>query len=76
MRRLTISLIVICLSISCFAQMRAAVDERMELTSIVFRIAGAEEFVNDQMQEYGEAIDRWFGKYSSHELIDHIRKMR
>ena len=76
MRRLTISLIVICLSISCFAQMRATVDERMELTSIVFRIAGAEEFVNDQMQEYGEAIDRWFGKYSSHELIDHIRKMR
>ena len=61
MRRLAISLIVICLSISCFAQMRATVDERMELTSIVFRIAGAEEFVNDQMQEYGEAIDRWFG---------------
>ena len=77
MRRfIAILIFIISLSTGCMAQMRATVDERMELTSIVFRIAGAEEFVNDQMQEYGEAIDRWFGKYSSHEWIDPIRKMR
>ena len=49
MRRfIAILIFTINLSMSCMAQMRATVDERMELTSIVFRLAGAEEFVNDQ----------------------------
>lgn len=76
MKRIFALLIISCLSINCFAQMQAKVDERIELTSIVFRLAGMEEFTAGQINEYEEAIDKWFGKYSSHRLIDHIRKMR
>lgn len=76
MKKIIALLIIVNCSINSFAQMRATVDERMELTSIVFRIAGIDEFVNNQMQDYGEAIDKWFGKYRKHELFEHIRKMR
>ena len=54
----------------CFGQLTCKVDERMELTSIVFRVAGIEEFTNDNIPEYAKAIDSWFGKYKSHKLID------
>lgn len=70
MKRIIALLIISCLSINCFAQMQAKVDERIELTSIVFRLAGMEEFTAGQINEYEEAIDKWFGKYSSHRLID------
>ncbi len=62
--------------IIAFGQLKSKVDERMELTSIVFRVAGIEEFTNDNIPEYAEAIDKWFGKYKSHKLIDLIKEMR
>ncbi len=62
--------------LDCFGQLKSRVDERMELTSIVFRIAGIEEFTNDNIPEYAKAIDSWFGKYESHKLIDLIKEMR
>lgn len=48
----------------------------MELQSIVFRLAGAQEFVNNDFKEYADAVDKYFGKYSDHEIIRFIQEIR
>lgn len=58
------------------AQIHSTVDERMELQSIVFRLAGAQEFVNNDFKEYSDAIDKYFNKYSDHEIIRFIQDIR
>ena len=76
MRFIAILIFTTSLSIGCMAQMRATVDERMELTSIVFRLAGAEEFVNDQMQtdsnwdKYVRLLDDFYRKSRFHEYFE------
>lgn len=52
------------------------VDERIELTSIAFRLAGAEEYVTDWMPEYLAEIDSCFAPYKDHELFSFIRESR
>lgn len=61
---------------SLSAQIHSAVDERMELQSIVFRLAGAQEFVNNDFKEYADAVDKYFGKYSDHEIVRFIQEIR
>ena len=72
---LSVAMFLSCVTL-CFGQLTCKVDERMELTSIAFRIAEVDEFINDKIPEYSEAIDKWFGKYKSHELFALIKKMR
>jgi len=50
------------------------VDERIELTGIVFRLAGAEEYVNEEITPYSNAIDAYFEKYKTHPLISYARE--
>ena len=52
------------------------VDERIELVSIAFRLAGAMEYVNDRVPEYMAEIDSCFAPYTDHELFTFIRKAR
>ena len=52
------------------------VDERIELVSIAFRLAGAMEYVNDLVPEYMAEIDSCFAPYTDHELLTFIRKAR
>ena len=52
------------------------VDERIELVSIAFRLAGAREYVNDRVPEYMAEIDSCFAPYTDHELFTFIRKAR
>ena len=52
------------------------VDERVELVSIAFRLAGAMEYVNDRVPEYMTEIDSCFAPYTDHELFTFIRKAR
>ena len=52
------------------------VDERIELVSIAFRLAGAMEYVNDRVPEYMAEIDSRFAPYTDHELFTFIRKAR
>ncbi len=64
------------LPLQCFGQLRSTVDERMELTGIVFKIAGIEEYVNNMPPQYSDAVDKWFEKYADHELFRFIKEMR
>ena len=59
-----------------FSQLKSRVDERFELTSIVFRLAEAEEYVNNQVKDYAAAIDAYFAPYKEHPLIRYVKEIR
>ena len=52
------------------------VDERVELLSIVFRLAGAKEYSSKIFRLYTDKIDKHFSKYKNHELIEFIKKIK
>lgn len=51
------------------------VDKRIELLSIVFRLAGSEEFSSKRFKLYVDRIEDHFSSYENHELIKFARKM-
>ena len=52
------------------------VDERVELLSIVFRLAGAEEYSMNAVPSYGDDIDRHFESVKNHEAVRYAKKLR
>lgn len=58
------------------AQLKSKVSESFELTSIVFRLAGAKEYVNNDIPAYAKDIDDYFAKYDTHEIVDYIKELR
>lgn len=52
------------------------VAEQTELVSIVFRLANAKEYVNNDVTSYVNAIDEYFKPYANHELIKFVKKLR
>lgn len=60
----------------CRAQLKSGTSEIFELSSIVFRLAGAEEYMNNDIPEYAKDIDEYFAPHSGHNLIEYIREIR
>jgi hypothetical protein len=52
------------------------VDERVELLSIVFRLADVKEYSSKRFKLYTDKIDIHFEKYKNHELIKFVKKIR
>lgn len=52
------------------------VDERVELLSIVFRLANAKEYNSTRFKIYTDKIEKHFEKYKNHELINFIKQIR
>jgi hypothetical protein len=52
------------------------VDRRIELLSIVFRLAGNMEYNDDVFKSYTSDIHKHFDKFSDHELIKFTREIR
>lgn len=50
-------------------------DERVELVSLVFRLAGAREYNDQNYKEYIERINNHFSSYKNHELIQFSQKL-
>lgn len=48
---------------------RIGVDPRVELMSIVFRLAGNNEYTQGDVPSYLDAIDRYFSPYRNHKAI-------
>lgn len=67
---------IICFSIVniSFAQSKGGVDERFELTSIVFRLTDDIAFVHSTPANYIADIDDYFSPYKNHELIEFVKK--
>lgn len=69
-------MILWCTMNSASAQIKSQVEECFELTSIAFRLAGAEEYVNNSIPGYTADIDNYFSKYKEHKLISYIKEIR
>lgn len=54
----------------------AKVDERIELTSIVARLAGYEEYVHNDFKIYADDVDKHFAKYKNHAVIEFAKEVR
>ena len=51
------------------------VDNRVELMSIVFRLAGRAEYSSNELKQYVGKIEDHFGKYRNHELILYVKSV-
>lgn len=49
------------------------VDKRVELLSIVFRLADSHEYSQNLFPKYVENIENHFGKFKSHDLIKYVK---
>ncbi|MFZ4402451.1 MAG: DUF4932 domain-containing protein [Bacteroidales bacterium] len=52
------------------------VDKRIELISIVFRLAGNSEYNNEDFKSYTQDIHNYFDKFKDHPLISYASKLR
>lgn len=69
-------LALFCIHNIVFAQLKSEINECFELTSIVFRLAEAPEYVNKAVPDYSDEIDTYFAKYKDHKLIPFIKELR
>ncbi len=76
---------VVLISNPVFAQTRletqqkevtANVDERIELTSIVARLAGYGEYDNNDFKLYADDVDRYFAKFKHHPVVEFAKQVR
>ena len=54
---------------------RVGVDPRIELFSIVFRLAGNNEYTQGRVPSYLDAIDRYFAPYHDHPAVKLAREL-
>ncbi len=54
---------------------KPVVDKRVELVSIVFRLAEAPGYSFQDFKLYADRIEQYFGKYKDHELIQYTRSI-
>lgn len=55
---------------------RIAVDPRVELMSVIFRLAGNSEYKEGCIPAYNAAIDQWFAPFREHEAVQLARGFR
>ncbi len=53
-----------------------AVDRRVELMTIVARLAGYEEFQSKAVPAYSDSLDAWFAPYKEHPAVQYMKKLR
>jgi len=56
--------------------LRVVVDRRVELMSIVCRLAGYEEYRQGAVAHYAADVDRQFGPYKEHPVVARARRLR
>lgn len=52
------------------------VDTRIELTSIVARLAGYGEYSNDQFKRYADDVDHYFARFKNHPVVEFAKQVR
>jgi hypothetical protein len=74
MRRLRLAAALACAA--CVQAGNVGVDPRVELFSIVFRLAGYSEYSQGRVPVYNQAVDAWFGPYRDHQAVRIARDLR
>ncbi|HEX6811977.1 MAG TPA: DUF4932 domain-containing protein [Planctomycetota bacterium] len=57
-------------------QIAVRVDPRIELLSVVFRLAGSPEYSQGRVPAYTKAVDAWFEPHKDHEVVKHAKRLR
>lgn len=55
---------------------KPTVDRRVELVTLVARLAGYEEFQSKAVPVYSDALDAWFAPYKEHPAVQYMKKVR
>lgn len=55
---------------------KPTVDRRVELMTIVARLAGYEEFQSKAVPVYLDSLDAWFAPYKEHPVVQYMKKLR
>jgi hypothetical protein len=64
-------------AIAAHAQVdRIGVDPRVELLSVIFRLAAAPEYQQARIPRYAQAVDTWFAPWRNHEVVLYARQLR
>jgi hypothetical protein len=72
-----ILLMIVAFKVNCQnIELNANVDERTELLSIIFRLAGAPEYSVGKLPEYNKRIEKYFDSYRKHEVIKLAQKLK
>lgn len=64
------------LSFTQETKLKPTVDERTELLGVVFRLAEAEEYINNTLPNYAKDIDDYFANYRNHEVVKFAKRVR
>ena len=75
MKKILLTSVMFICTIWANAQPNVSVDERFELTGIVFRLTGERIFTHSVPENYVADIDSCFSKYKEHELIQFLRRI-
>src|SRR5262245_1232208 len=54
----------------------AKVDTRVELMSVIARLAGFQEYVRNEFKLYADDVDKHFGKHKQHPAVQFAVKIR
>ena len=57
-------------------QIAVRVDPRIELMSVVFRLAGNPEYSMGRVPAYTKAAEDWFGPHKDHEVVKQAKRLR
>jgi hypothetical protein len=79
MKKQIVILVFILLPFAITAQsisVKPQVDERTELMSVIFRLAGANEYVTNDLPDYVARIDTFFMPYKNHAVIKQVQQLR
>lgn len=75
-KSILILLVVFCLHPVLYGQGKAKVDERFELTSIVFALADAKEYNQCLVPSYKDDIQAYFSEFNSSAPIEYVKQLR
>lgn len=77
MMKILFVFIAFILSVSSFAQLsKAKVDEIIEMSGIVWNLAGADEYRQCGIESYNKDIKQYFKEFRKHELIKYCKQLR
>lgn len=76
MRRVLVLLLSLLIPFVTWGNISVTTDERVELTSIVFRLAEIPEYMDGEISPYNIAIDNYFKNFKGNKLFEYIKELR
>ena len=74
--RKVLFILLVSAPISMLAGVRVEVSETVELTSVLAKLAGFEEYNQDYGTSYKQDIEEWFEPYRDHASVSYFRRLR